>query len=152
MTFDVPSAILKGDLAVDNVVLASNNQPRSSDQVVISGDSTVTGTLTVQSDVTLANGTSTSILSAKNLTLGQTRDQHGDAFLHIRNRSGENGVILHSTNASTPLIDLIARLGNSVQRNIRCEGRSANAILEAPTWEIGGAPPTVFSHYKTSLF
>ena len=88
--------------------------------------------------ITCAIATSCSIVSNKNLTLGQTGDEYGDLFLHLRRRPGENGAILESTDTTVPLIDILARLGNGTQRSIRCEGRSANSELEAPTWKIGG--------------
>ena len=71
--------------------------------------------------------------------MGQTGDEFGDTFLHLRNRAGENGIIMESTNENAALMDLIARMGNGVQRNIRLEGRSSFSVLEAPCWQIGGA-------------
>ena len=110
--------VLTGDLSADTVHTA--------------------GTLHVGGGITCSNPTSSSIVATKNLTLGQTGDQYGATHLHLRNRQSENGAIFESTNATTALLDLIARMGNGVQRNIRLEGRPEFSTLEAPAWHIGG--------------
>ena len=142
---------LTADFATDTIRATGLNAPGPNPPIVVASDMVLqdrtlsadtiraVGTLDVGATITCSDPTSTSIVSNKNLTLGQTGDEFGDTFLHIRNRNGENGVIFESTNANVPLIDITARMGNDVQRNIRLEGRPEHSVLEAPCWKIGGA-------------
>jgi len=99
------------------------------------------GTLHVGGGITCSNPTSSSIIANKNLSLGETGDQHGDSYLHFRNRDGERGVIFETTNTDVPLLDLNVRLSNGVRRAIRLEDRPEFSFLEPPTWQLGGANP-----------
>jgi len=94
-------------------------------------------TLNVSTGVNLNHPTSSQLVANKNLTLGQTGDQYGATYLHIRNRTGENGAIFESTDPTITLVDFIFKTA-AAQRNIRMEGRS-NGRCGANSWHIGGA-------------
>ena len=49
LTLDAPGVIVRGDLAVDSVLLASDIQPRLSDQVALNANVAISGGLTVPS-------------------------------------------------------------------------------------------------------
>jgi len=93
--------------------------------------------ISLSGNIVGVNATSTSLTSNKNLTLGQTGDLHGGTYLHLRNRTGENGMILETSGGtSSDLADLVFRSSSGVQRNIRLEARSSYALLGSPTWQI----------------
>jgi hypothetical protein len=98
-----------------------------------------TGNLTITN--TGATVFTNNILGTKELILGQTGDQFGASRLYIRNRNGENGIIMEATNATnTDLVDFIMK-NNVAQRNIRLESRAASRRAGPNSFHIGGPNP-----------
>ena len=58
-----------------------------------------------------------------------------------QNRDGINGALFKTTDTLNYLVDFAFLMSNSVQRNIRLEGRSGKAKCDATCFHIGGALP-----------
>ncbi len=70
------------------------------------------------------------LLQIKRLTLGENGDQFGSCFIHLRNRTAENGMVIQTT-GSVALTDITYRMSNGIRRAIRLEGRGSNGNIGA---------------------
>ncbi|MEX0986981.1 MAG: hypothetical protein WD052_05835, partial [Bacteroidales bacterium] len=91
-------------------------------------------------DLKIGDATSGTLKATKELVLRQDGDTYGPSILRIRNRTGENGAIFETTDATITLVDFIFRTAND-QRNIRYESRSSYAKTGAPSFHLGGPTP-----------
>jgi hypothetical protein len=96
--------------------------------------------LEVNGDIKIGSTTSGTIRSTNELVLRQDGDVYGPSILRIRNRTGENGAIFETSDATYILVDFIFKNAAN-QGNIRFESRAAFARTGVPSFHFGGANP-----------
>jgi len=96
--------------------------------------------LEVNGNIKIGSTTTGTIRATKELVLQQDGDEYGTSILRLRNRTGENGAIFETTDATTTLVDFIFKDAAN-QRNIRFESRAAFARSGTPSFHLGGASP-----------
>jgi hypothetical protein len=82
----------------------------------------------------------TNVTGNEELILSQVGDDFGTSRILIRNRNGENGLIIETINPGTPVTDLIIK-NSAEKRNFRLESRPGNVRAGPNSFHIAGADP-----------
>ena len=64
-----------------------------------------TSSISSAGNIAFTNLVESNIISKKSLVIGQTGDQNGDCYLTLQNRTGMNGALFQTTDATTPVVD-----------------------------------------------
>ncbi|MEA3480228.1 MAG: hypothetical protein U9R60_18740, partial [Bacteroidota bacterium] len=104
------------------------------------GTNTPAEELEIVGDIKMGDANTALITASKELVLMTETDIYGPSILRLRNRTGENGAIFETTDATTTLVDFIFKTATA-QRNFRFEARATYVRTGIPSFHIGGVSP-----------